>query len=91
MPDLCDVAVETDDSGYFQFLNVQAPSLRDSLDKALADEAALSLVNADSCVLVVPWRLVKSVSYIPSSADEHEDKWITLWERAHTDEPRRIG
>ncbi len=91
MTELRDVAVETEDGGYFQFLNVYADSLLSAVTRALADGVALSLVNADSCALVVPWRLIKSVSYIASSAEEREDAWVTLWERALDDEPRKVG
>lgn len=85
MSDVIDVAIETDDGDFFQFLNVREVSLRQALDKALADEAALSLVNEDSCALVIPWKLIKRVTYLASEAEEREDAWLTLWERVSED------
>ena len=91
MHEVFDVAIEVDDGGYFQFLNVPADTLKDAIDRALADGVALSLVNADSCALVIPWKLIKSVTYVASEAEEREDAWITLWERVLEPGARKAG
>lgn len=85
MTEVQDVAIETAEGDFFQFLNMKATVLRDAVDKALADGAVLSLVNADSCALVIPWRLIKRIIYVPVEAEEREDAWVTLWERASDD------
>jgi hypothetical protein len=86
MPDeVVDVALETNEGDYFQFLNVRKGTLLDALDKALSDGAALSLVNIDSCALVVPWKLIRAITYLASGAEEREDAWLTLWERLSED------
>lgn len=77
-----DVAVETNEGDYFQFLNVREDVLKAALDTALADKTALSLVSTDSCALVIPWKLIKRIIYVPTEAEEREDAWITLWEHA---------
>ncbi len=77
-----DVAVETNEGDYFQFLNVREDVLKSALDTALADGAALSLVNIDSCALVIPWKLIKRIIYVPTEHEEREDAWVTLWEHA---------
>lgn len=91
MPEVLDVALETDDGGYFQFLNVRAEALMLAVDQALADGVALSLVNADSCALVIPWKLIKSITYVDSSAEERDDAWTTLWERVSESVTRKAG
>lgn len=85
MSDVIDVAIETDNGDYFQFLNVQKGVLGCALDKALEDGAALSLVNIDSCALVIPWKLIKRIIYVPAEAEEREDAWLTLWEHVSED------
>lgn len=90
MPEVLDVAIETDDGSYFQFLNVSADALKAALDSALADGVTLSLVSRDSCALVIPWKLVMAITYVASSAEEREDAWVTLWERV-SDETRKAG
>lgn len=90
MSEVIDVAIETNEGDFFQFLNVQEPVLREALDKALADGSALSLVNIDSCALVIPWKLIKGVTYLASGAEEREDAWLTLWERVSEDS-RKAG
>ena len=86
MPDeVVDVALETNEGDYFQFLNVRKGTLMEALDKALADGAALSLVNIDSCALVIPWKLIRGITYLASGAEEREDAWLTLWERVSED------
>lgn len=79
-----DVAIETNEGDYFQFLNVREDVLKAALDTALADGAALSLVSTDSCALVIPWKIIKRIIYVPTEAEEREDAWITLWEHAPT-------
>lgn len=86
-----DVAVETAEGDFFQFLNVRAPDLKQALDKALEDKAVLSLVNVDSCALVIPWKLVKRIIYVPAEAEEREDAWVTLWERVSAEDARQAG
>ena len=86
MTDVHDVAIETREGDFFQFLNVRAHDLLQALEKVLADGTALSLVNTDSCALVVPWRLIKRIIYVPAEAEEREDAWVTLWERASTED-----
>ncbi len=82
MPDVLDVAIEADGGGYFQFLNVRAKALKAALAAALVDGVAFSLVNEDSCALVIPWKLVVSITYVASEAEAREDAWVTLWERS---------
>lgn len=91
MNEVQDVAIETNEGDYFQFLNVCATALRQALDKALADGAALSLVNTDSCALVIPWKLIKRIIYVPVEAEEREDAWVTLWERVSDEDARQAG
>ena len=88
--EVVDVALETNEGDYFQFLNVRKNSLMEALDKALADGAAISLVNIDSCALVIPWNLIRSITYLASSAEAREDAWLTLWERVSED-ARQVG
>jgi hypothetical protein len=85
-----DVAIETNEGDFFQFLNVREEALKGALDQALADGSALSLVNIDSCALVIPWKLIKSITYLASGAEEREDAWRTLWERVSGD-ARQVG
>lgn len=81
MPELLDVAIENNEGDFFQFLNVRESDLRSALAKALTDGSALALVNIHSCALVIPWKLIKSITYLASNAEEREDAWLTLWER----------
>lgn len=91
MTEVHDVAIETPEGDFFQFLNVRAPDLQKAVAKALADGAALSLVNKDSCALVIPWKLIKRIIYVPAEAEERDDAWITLWERTPGEAARQAG
>ncbi len=81
MPDAVDVAIETEEGGFFQFLNVRKADLYGALDRALADGVVLSIVSIESCALVIPWALVRRVTYIPSMEEDREEAWTTLWEQ----------
>lgn len=80
MKDSVDVAVETAEGDYFQFLNVDEEALRLAISKAEADKSALSLVSLDSCAIVIPWKLVHCIYYVPVTAPPDEDSWKKLWE-----------
>jgi len=90
MTEVQDVAIETEEGDFFQFLNVRAADLRKALANALADSSVLSLVNKDSCALVIPWRLIKRIIYVPAEAEERDDAWSTLWERT-SDKVQQTG
>lgn len=82
MPDaVVDVSIETSEGGTFQFANIRRDALLAAVQKALLDHVTLSLVSTDSAALVVPWALVRRVSYVSVLQEgENESDWIVIWE-----------
>lgn len=75
-----DVAVETTDGNYYQFINVREDVLAAAVRKGAADRVALSLVNTDSAAIVIPWRFIKRITYAPVDVAEYDEAWLLYWE-----------
>lgn len=79
-----DVAVETGEGSFYQFLCVDERVLRAAIDKALIDGVALSLVSLDnSAAMVIPWRSVQRVMHIDVRCETKKTtEWDVTWDRA---------
>jgi hypothetical protein len=91
MNEAVDVSVETNEGDFFQFLSVPKEDLEVAVAKAELDGVALSLVSSDSAALVVPWKLVKRVAYVPVVSEDRDDAWLTIWEKPGADKEQAEG
>ncbi len=82
MPEVVDVAVETAEGNFYQFLSVPLPSLLRAVERVAVGQV-LSMVNIDSAAIVIPGRVIRrvlSVSVLVEARDE--SAWSVVWERA---------
>lgn len=75
-----DVALETKEGDYYQFLSVSKEVLDGAIEKALKDNTTFSLVSLRGAALVVPWQQLKRVLYVSVFSEDREDSWIEAWE-----------
>ncbi len=66
-----DVAIESTGCVWYNFEDVLEATLLRAIEKALADDTTFSIVNTEGAALVIPWRMVRSVS----SSDA---EWLTI-------------
>jgi len=83
MTDVVDVAIETNEGNFYQFLSVSMPTLLKAVERTASDGVALSMVNIDSAAIVVPGHVIRrvlSVSVLVEARDE--GAWSVVWERS---------
>lgn len=87
--DIVDIAVETREGNFYQFLGVSLHVLQEAVVKAEDDGTVLSIVNVDSAAIVIPWHTVHRVLFISETLEDRtDDSWTELWERP-PDRPAR--
>lgn len=89
MPELVDVAVETAEGNFYQFLSVPMPSLLTAVERLAAGQV-LSLVNIDSAAIVVPGHVVSRILSVSVHVEARdEDSWSVIWERT-LEKPKKV-
>lgn len=90
MIEVVDVAIETNEGNFYQFLSVPMPSLLRAIER-LGNGEVLSLVNEDSAAIVIPChtiRRIQTVSVLLELRDE--STWSLIWERPVEEKPKRV-
>lgn len=90
MTDVVDVAIETNEGNFYQFLSVPMSSLLQAVER-LALGQVLSMVNLDSAAIVVPGhtiRKIQTVSVLVEARDE--TSWSVVWERPAEEKPKKV-
>lgn len=77
--DAVDVALETKEGDFYQFLSVSKDVLDRAIEKALKDNTTFSLISLRGAALVVPWQQLQRVLYVSVFSEDREDSWIEAW------------
>jgi hypothetical protein len=90
MSDIVDVAIETNEGNFYQFLSMPMPALLRAIERIGTGEV-LSMVNLDSAAIVVPNHTIRKIQVVSVLVEARdESSWSIVWERPLEEKPKKI-